>query len=454
MASLAAVSLQEPIIPLVTTIDPDELSTVKIEHRWVDNGNNREAKMYLPTCPDGQNKELLLYVIDQFIDACDASRLNITTGPDLYSKFRGVLNGDLRLMWQMLSDSRNADPNANPVVPDTHTADNFAFDVGQLIGQYFTPTSFEDQKEYLRGVRKPFDMTCEQLSARIRVVSALGRFLPGSSGKHLFPDEDAIKRAYFSLMLPEWKIKFAESGHVLNGNYPMVNLTRFMAVQEAISKARRGHKRKDAPWHANSHERRQRRYVDNGRYGRGNGRGDGNHRGGRGGGGGGWSPGGNGGGGRGYSPRRGTPYRSGNRFAGGRGGGYYSGGGHYRGAGNGGGGGRGNGGNFSSPHRHGGYGPRSPPGVPRSSPGSAARGAFGQDGNVMDNAPRDRRNTSQDHYYHEGPHDEAYPQEPPPEDQFYGDDGYPQDYDGNYGGDPPSCGRAESDGHWMDDFGF
>ena len=96
MASLATVSLQEPIIPLISSFKVDDLALTKIEHRWTEKSTAREGKMCLPMCPDGQNKELLLYVVDQFLDCCDASRLNITTGPDLYSKFRCVLNGDLR----------------------------------------------------------------------------------------------------------------------------------------------------------------------------------------------------------------------------------------------------------------------------------------------------------------------------------------------------------------------
>ena len=460
MASLANITLAEPVIPLVSTIDYDELQTTKIEHRWTTSaGAAREAKMYLPVAPNGDNKELLLYVIDQFIDATDASRLNITVGSDLYTKFRAVLNGDLRILWQALSDTRNAQPSATPAVPDTHTVENFKIDVQRLIGQFFSPTSFEDQKEYLRNVQKPYSMSCEQVGSRMRVVSALGRFLPGSNNQVLYPTEDLLKRAYFHIMLQEWKIKFAESGHVLDGAYTYVNLIRFMAVQEAISKTRRGQKRRDAPYHSNSHGQRQRRYIHDGHYGRNERRGGYGRGGGHGGGG---SPGGGHGGGRGnggYSPYRGrsTPYRSSNRHAGR--GGYYSGGFRSGGRGGGHGGGRGYGG-YSSPSRRGGggSGPRSPPAVPRGSPGSTARGAFG-DGHMMDDTSRQGQPPAGDHYYqepqeqeHHRPEDYSHQEQ----DQYFAGEeydggehaGYPEEH--YYGGD----GDAPQDGHWMGDFGF
>ena len=106
-ASVAAITLSEAIIPLISTLDMDELVMTKIEHRWNDAANNnaaREAKIYLPMAPNGENKELLLYVVDQFFDALDTSRLNITTGLDMFAKFRAVVNGDVRILWQSLSN--------------------------------------------------------------------------------------------------------------------------------------------------------------------------------------------------------------------------------------------------------------------------------------------------------------------------------------------------------------
>ena len=53
--------------------------------------------------------------------------------------------------------------------------------------------------------------------------------------------EDALKCAHFLLMPAPWKIKFAESGQVLNDvKCAHQNLIWFMAIQEALSKCTQG----------------------------------------------------------------------------------------------------------------------------------------------------------------------------------------------------------------------
>ena len=52
----------------------------------------------------------------------------------------------------------------------------------------------------------------------------------------LFANDDLLKRAYFLLMPSSWRIKFAESGQVLEGAYTYQNLIRFMSIQEMVSK--------------------------------------------------------------------------------------------------------------------------------------------------------------------------------------------------------------------------
>ena len=88
-------------------------------------------------------------------------------------------------------------------------------------------------------------MSCEQLGSRLCVINHLGCYLPGSNIAgvcfDLFAMEDMLKRAYFSLMLTSWKIKFAESGQILNNvNCKHQNLICFMTIQEALSKHSHG----------------------------------------------------------------------------------------------------------------------------------------------------------------------------------------------------------------------
>ena len=302
MASIAAVTLSEAILPLTSSFNPADVRTVKVENKWTTNRNNvaeeHYFKMYLPVCDDPSQKELFLYVVNQFKDAAHADRLHLTTGEGIYTKFRGVLDGALRLSWQALSDGR-----ANK------TVNTFAEDVRALIAEFMSPTSYEDQLEFLRGSTKPFNVSCEELGARLKVISRLGKYLPGAydatnaTERNLFDGDNAYKRAYYSLMPQAWKLEFAKSAHSLDGaGYTYTNLVRYMAVQEALSK--RGiNKRKNAP-----HDNRNHRGGGRGRGGSGYGSGYSSYGSGRGNG---YGRGGNyqrRGGGRGYGRGRGSGY--------------------------------------------------------------------------------------------------------------------------------------------------
>lgn len=273
MSAVSVLTLKEPIIPLVSSFHPEDLRTVKLEHKWTTTGANaREeyAKMYLPVADDPSQKEVFLYVVDQFLDAAHSDRLHLTQGQYRYNKFRQVLGGAALITWQTLSDARAA-----------KTVDTFMEDLRTLIDEYMSPTSYSDQLEYLRSATKPFNMDCAGLGARLRVISKLGRRLPGSIDatgtihRELYTTEDEFKRAYFTLMPSSWKIKFAESGHVLEGNtYTYQQLVRFMAVQEAISKRSLGKRKERERTHGYSSGRGA------GGYGRGRGGGRGYGRGG------------------------------------------------------------------------------------------------------------------------------------------------------------------------------
>ena len=245
MATSAALSLKDPIIPLVCSFQPEYLRTTKVEWEWETgagaNVQQKRSKMYLPCCDDPSNKELVLYVVDQFLDAAHNDRLHLSTGPSRYTKFRQVLGGALLLAWQEISDARN-----NPSV------DSFYEDLSELLLRFMAPSSFEDQRAYMLTAEKPFNMDCEALGARLRVISRLGRFLPGAPGlvndpEELYLDEAAFKRAYFSMMRGDWKVKFVSLAHNLDDDtFTYQRLVRFMAIQEGLSKqglkrSRQGH---------------------------------------------------------------------------------------------------------------------------------------------------------------------------------------------------------------------
>ena len=278
-ASVAGLTLSEAIIPLQQSFNSEELRTTKVENHWQEtvNGNqqDRSAKMYLPVCDDPSKKEVFLYVIDQFLDSMHTSRLHVTTGHQCHNKFRQVLDGTLRIDWQTISDARNA-----------KTANAFLEDLHAFIELYLSTTSRADQIAFLTKATKPFDMTVNELSARLGVINRLGRLLPGSwtNIDHanmitLFANNEEKKRFLFHMMPMAWRIKFAESAHRLDdGACTYSQLTQCFSLQEAIEKNARGRKR---PRNDTSGGRGRASGRGRGepRYGRGHGRGCGRGRG-------------------------------------------------------------------------------------------------------------------------------------------------------------------------------
>lgn len=462
MSAISVLTLKEAIIPLTPSFLIENLRTTKLEHKWTTgvgaNARDEYSKMYLPICDDPSMKELFLYVIDQFFDAAHSERLHLTTGTARYTKFRAVLGGAVRLSWQTLSDARAG-----------KTVDTFSEDVHALVAEYLPETSYEDQLEFMRTATKPFNTDCETLGARLRVISRLARHLPGSiltpgdAPRPLYTSEDAFKRAFFQLMPSAWKVKFAESGHVLMGaTYTMQNLIRFMAVQEALSK--RGKRQRDERG-----GRGGRGYQGRGGsrgFGRGRGRGRGNY--------GNYIPRNNYGGNHGGSFGGSQGFRSPNPYLTPRGGGYaggyspgrYSGRGSYSG-------GRGS---FSG-RGNSLYGPGAaytPRGRGRGSYSPGGRGP----GPSLPTFTTDNRR-SQDHYYHDPGQgadqyyaddqfygeqeqfygDETYYGDYPPQDQFFGEEQHGQPDAEMYHADDPNAQPdsqepSHEDVHWLQDFGL
>ena len=72
-ASLATVTLCNAIVPVFPSFRTENLRAMKVECSWTTgdgtNAADHSYNMCLPTCDDPSNKELLLCIIDQFLDA-------------------------------------------------------------------------------------------------------------------------------------------------------------------------------------------------------------------------------------------------------------------------------------------------------------------------------------------------------------------------------------------------
>ena len=248
MTSVAGLTLSEAIIPLKQSFSTSDIPMTKVEHHWQTGTGAKYSKMYLPVCDDPSRKELFIYVINEFDDACDNSRLHLDDAEDRYSKFRQVLEGSLRIDWQTISNQRT-----------TKTLDTFQQDIFNLLSQYFSPSSRDDQLDYLQNSTKPFTMTVGEVSSRLLVINQLGQWLPGSWDNNyarstLYLNDTHLKRALFTLMPLTWRVEFAKSGKQLDEDaYKYSMLTQYMALQESLEKRTR--KRPGAPITAGSRGR-------------------------------------------------------------------------------------------------------------------------------------------------------------------------------------------------------
>ena len=91
-ASLAAVTLCSPTLPLLPLLNLEKLCTVEIGNEWSLGGNDHCRKMHLPV----RDFPSTVCIVDQF--------LNITHSD--HAKFCNVLGGDLRFILHKISDSQ------------------------------------------------------------------------------------------------------------------------------------------------------------------------------------------------------------------------------------------------------------------------------------------------------------------------------------------------------------
>ena len=255
MASIAALSLKDPVLPLQQATSYDEIIFVKIRHYYDDNGTERYREAKLPFCPDISDKELLVHVVHNFLVNCENERLHIHLAADRYSRFGEVVGGELRMTWNAISAARTVKDDAS-----------FLADLADFVSRYFRSTAFHDQAAFLNNAKKPFKMTCPELAGRLRVLNQYGRYLPGNGGAASLFDENALKRVFYGMMLDEWKLQFALLGQRLDDPaYTFKHLTDFMSLQEEIYNAK-SNKRK-SPHHPSQGDRGGR----GGRHGRGRG---------------------------------------------------------------------------------------------------------------------------------------------------------------------------------------
>jgi uncharacterized membrane protein YgcG len=208
---------------------------------------------------DTLDKELICNAILEFKDACQATRLNLTTGADRYTKFREILEEPFRTDFD---SAREGQPNSVAGFNATLTI---------FLSYHFQSTDLIDQKNYLDRVKKPYKMTVELLASRLRKLNALMSLLPGANGDEPYEDDD-LKVIFFKMMLSDWQLSFLQGGNdITDDAYTFQHLVRFMAIQETSYNAIQERKRQ-APGGSMGPPTGKRARGRGGRRGRGGGR--------------------------------------------------------------------------------------------------------------------------------------------------------------------------------------
>jgi len=250
--SASAAATRAPVIPLICELNITELRKAKLVHtvQILPAADNRYEKRIIEIpLVDTPNVELILRVIEEFQDVAQAGRLSLTTGPLKFAKFHECLEGSIRDQWDVVKSQVATETNAT-----------FETSIAAFIKKFLKDTDLMKQKLYMDTTRKPFRLSCRELSSRYLFLNNLMKWFPSANGNKLY-DDNALKFLFHSAMLDSWQDSFARSNLDFTSDYD--DIVRYFEDQEEIHNRARGN---------SSH---------GGRGGRGGGRGRNQGRGGR-----------------------------------------------------------------------------------------------------------------------------------------------------------------------------
>eukprot|EP00537_Pseudo-nitzschia_pungens_P013891 CAMPEP_0172395118 /NCGR_PEP_ID=MMETSP1061-20121228/18225_1 /TAXON_ID=37318 /ORGANISM="Pseudo-nitzschia pungens, Strain cf. pungens" /LENGTH=167 /DNA_ID=CAMNT_0013126607 /DNA_START=47 /DNA_END=550 /DNA_ORIENTATION=- len=163
MAAIAQLqATKQPPIPFKALLNYEEYPTTRLVHRvalpppaaalaaaTAANAPTPDDTIVLKKqdttfCPDSTDKERLIRVIEDFIDAADKSNLDIHD-TDRHKKARNVFGGDLKHSWDAVIAG-----NANLKDAD------FLNNIRTFLGMFLPSNAFLIQQEYMLHAIKPF----------------------------------------------------------------------------------------------------------------------------------------------------------------------------------------------------------------------------------------------------------------------------------------------------------
>ena len=219
-------TIDNPPIPIIPTLSEEEITRVTVNHRYnAGTNDNRDMARVTSELPvaDRPNVELIIHVINEFIDATDDNRLHLDTGASKFAKFREVLKGTPRNRW----DAELAG-NAG------RTNDDFTARLAGFVARFVGPEGLLVQEQYmLTKVVKKRQQTVEELNDRIDVIETCARRFPGAPANLAEVwNESKRKNMLFNMMLDTWKRDYMKAGFLWhNADVTRASIVGYMTTQ-------------------------------------------------------------------------------------------------------------------------------------------------------------------------------------------------------------------------------
>lgn len=238
---------KQPPFTLHPTLLYEEYPTTRLVHTWhvaavqaaagvaAREAHDVTRKHDVPFCPDQSDKERVVRTLHEYVRVCNDAYLHLHDA-DRYAKVSDVLGGDLRITWDALLTNIQAAARVDA---------NFLGDLREFVRKLVSNNAYQLLDDYLRAAKKPYDMDCYTCFGRLTLLNTLSTYLPGSNGNPLFADDQAMKQAFYRLMLSQWQLAFDTSGNRTDDpNYTMNQLTEFMEQQRIFHNAREEDRRR------------------------------------------------------------------------------------------------------------------------------------------------------------------------------------------------------------------
>ena len=150
MASALGLTLQAPPIPLKPKIKDEEYEETILAHTFnigVGANQTREKRKEKMLKITKEDHEMICKVLIEFDDVASVERLNLTNGPELYTKFRQLLAPVLQTDWDHLA------------VVHPQTVADFTQCQDAWIAEWMKVTDLINEMQYLDNIKKSYNMT-------------------------------------------------------------------------------------------------------------------------------------------------------------------------------------------------------------------------------------------------------------------------------------------------------